>query len=107
MISPDVIRRCFDAHHVLYSGHARHEMQVEEFGPITDQEVYEAVCTGEILESYPEDTPYPSVLLLGTTQTQRPLHLVCAYNQPEDQVIMVTIYHPDPALWEDSRRRRG
>ena len=49
------------------SGHARHEMRQEEFGPIPDQELYEAICTGEIIETYPDDTPYPSVLLFGTT----------------------------------------
>jgi hypothetical protein len=38
-------------------------MQEEEFGLITDQEVYEAVCIGEVIETYPDDTPYPSVLL--------------------------------------------
>jgi hypothetical protein len=30
-------------------------MQVEEFGPISDGEVAEAVAGGEIIESYPED----------------------------------------------------
>jgi hypothetical protein len=42
-------------------------MRQEEFGPITDQELYEAICTGEVIETYPDDTPYPSVLLFGTT----------------------------------------
>ena len=57
---PETIRRCFEADRVLYSGHARHEMRQEEFGPITDQELYEAICTGEVSETYPDDTPYPA-----------------------------------------------
>jgi hypothetical protein len=81
-------------------------MRLDEFGTITDQEVYEAVCNGEIIKSYFDDTPYPSILIFGTTDNDRPLHTVCAYNQAEDQVIVVTVYHPDPDLWEDYRRRK-
>jgi len=71
---PETIRRCFDSERVLYSGHARREMREEEFGPITDQELYEAICIGEEIEIYPDDTPYPSVLIFGTTNAGRPLH---------------------------------
>jgi hypothetical protein len=81
-------------------------MQEEEFGHITDQEVYEAICTGEVIELYPEDTPYPSVLIFGITDAKRPLHMVCAYNSGDDQVVVVTVYQPDPNRWEDYRRRK-
>jgi hypothetical protein len=81
-------------------------MQEEEFGLITDQEVYEAICTGEVIETYPDDTPYPSVLLFGMTATKRPLHTVCAYDDEADRVVIVTVYQPDPRRWEDYRRRK-
>lgn len=103
---PETIRHCFESDRVLYSGHARREMREEEFGPIGDQELYEAVCTGEVIESYPDDTPYPSVLLFGTTKASRPLHAVCAYAREGDQVAIVTVYQPDPKRWEDHRRRK-
>ncbi len=103
---PETLRRCFDLEKVLYSGHARREMREEEFGPISDQELYEAVCVGEVLETYPDDTPYPSILLFGFTQAGRPLHAVCAYDKDEDRAVVVTVYHPDPDRWEDYRRRK-
>ena len=103
---PETIRRCFDSNKVFYSGHARREMQEERFGPITDQEVYEAICSGEVIEAYPDDTPYPSVLIFGTTGANRPLHAVCAYSSEDDQVVIVTVYQPDPNRWEDYRRRK-
>ncbi len=103
---PDTIRRCFDSEKVLYSAHARREMREEEFGPITDQELYEAICTGEVIEDYPDDTPYASVLLFGTTNAGRPLHTVCAHDKAGDQAFIVTVYHPDPNRWEDYRRRK-
>jgi hypothetical protein len=104
---PDTIRRCFDTDRLLYSGHARREMRAEEFGSITDREVYEAICTAEVIETYPDDTPYPSVLLFGTTGANRPLHVVCAYDNEDNRAVIVTVYRPDPGRWEDYRRRKS
>jgi hypothetical protein len=81
-------------------------MLAEEFGIITDQEVGEAVDSAEMLEEYPGDRPYPSCLLFGLTRLGRPLHLVAAYDEAGPRVIVVTVYHPDPREWEDSRRRK-
>lgn len=81
-------------------------MRTDEFGPISDGEVYEAVSAGEVIESYPDDTPFPSVLIFGSTGANRPLHIVCAYDGQDDQAVIVTVYQPDPTLWEEHRRRR-
>jgi len=35
-------------------------MRSEEHGLIREEEVYEAVLKGEIIESYKDDQPYPS-----------------------------------------------
>jgi hypothetical protein len=90
----------------LYTGHAKFEMKNEEFGRIHDYEVYEAVCNGEVIEEYPEDKPYPSVLILGRTKEERVLHIVCAYNKEEDLAITITAYQPNPELWIDYKRRK-
>ena len=103
---PEIVYRCFDADRVVYSSHAKREMREEEFGAITDQEVYEAIQSGAVIEMYPDDKPYPSALLFGTTASSRPLHAVYAYDSDHDQVIVVTVYQPDPARWEDYRRRK-
>jgi len=81
-------------------------MREEESSPITDQEVYEAICSGEVVETYLDDTPYPSVLIFGRTRADRPLHAVCAYDSRDNRVVVVTAYQPDPKRWEDYRRRR-
>jgi len=78
----------------------------EEFGRILDHEVYEAVSGGEIIGEYPDDKPYPSVLIFGKTMTDRPLHMVCAYSKEENLAIIVTVYHPHRDLWIDYKRRR-
>lgn len=40
-------------------------MEDEEFGEITQDEVYEAIVKGKVIETYPEDEPYPSYLIYG------------------------------------------
>ena len=72
------IQHCFKADRVLYTKHARDEMLVEEFGEIAEEEVYQAMQSGEVIESYEYDTPYPSVLILGRTNAGRPIHIVSA-----------------------------
>jgi hypothetical protein len=91
---------------VLYSQHARREMSADEFGPIPDQEVYEASLACAIVEEYPDDRPYPSVLVLGRTEQNRPLHVVCAHAPDEDQLIVITVYEPDPKRWDEGFRQR-
>jgi hypothetical protein len=81
-------------------------MRLEEFGPIQEPQVFEAIQAGEVIESYPEDQPYPSVLILGRTLAGRALHVVCAYDEEDDLAVVITVYEPDPARWIDFRRRR-
>ncbi len=66
----------FISERVFYSRHAKSEMQLEEFGEILDREVAEAVASGRIIEDYPDDSPYPSCLIFGTTDAGRPIHMV-------------------------------
>lgn len=82
-------------------------MLQEEFGSIHDGEIVQALEAGTIIENYPDDSPYPSVLVLGFTEAKRPLHIVCAVDSGEEMCIIVTVYEPDPALWIDFTRRRN
>ena len=47
---------------------------------ITETEIREVIVQGEIIEDYPDDTPYPSCLVSGLANG-RPLHFVLAYNK--------------------------
>ena len=100
------IRLCFDADRVVYSRHAKFEMEHEELGVIFDFDIAEAIAKGEIIEDYPDDRPYPSVLIFGETETARPIHVVCGYDGNEDRTIIVTTYEPDPEKWYSHRERR-
>ncbi|MFQ5973695.1 MAG: DUF4258 domain-containing protein [Alphaproteobacteria bacterium] len=61
--------------------------------------------SGEVIASYPDDTPYPSRLLLGWSGA-RALHVVVPDTRKSDEVIVVTVYEPDPTFWEKTFRRR-
>jgi hypothetical protein len=72
---------------------------------ITVQEVREAIETAEMVEDYPDDKYGPSLLVLGFTGQQRPLHIQCSY--PSRPLIkIITLYEPDPNRWIDYRIRR-
>jgi hypothetical protein len=72
---------------------------------ISAADVRNAIVTGEIIEEYPDDTPYPSALLLATIDGC-PLHVVVAMDRAEDRIIVVSLYRPDPLKWEPGFRRR-
>ena len=62
---------------------------------ISVQEVREAIKDGEVIEDYPNDKYGPSCLLLGSTQSKRPLHIQCSYPS-RPLVKIITLYEPDP-----------
>ena len=70
-------------------------------------EVREALATGNTIETYPTDEPYPSRLVLGW-RGARPMHVVVADNRDQRETIVITVYEPGPDRWEpgfDTRRR--
>lgn len=72
---------------------------------ISDDDVRRVVADGEPIERYPDDTPYPSRLLLGWSGS-RPIHVVVADNPAGQETIVITVYEPDSGLWEAGFRRR-
>ncbi len=66
---------------------------------ISVEDVRQVLAKGKFIKDYPDDTPYPSVLVLGWRGTQ-PLHVVAAYNPNADETIIITVYEPDPEIWE-------
>jgi len=66
----------------------------------------ELIAMGQIIQSYPDDSPDPSFLLLGTVKG-RPLHVVVALNNEAQRCTVVTLYEPDLLKFEkDFKTRR-
>lgn len=72
---------------------------------ITPNAVEQIVEIGDVIEEYPEDQPYPSVLLCAQIQ-EKSLHAVVAYDSETGDCYIVTVYAPDAALWSDDFRKR-
>jgi len=62
--------------------------------------------SGEIIEEYPADKPYPSCLVFGRTGTGDPVHSVWAYNESTRWTVLITVYRPDATRWINWRERR-
>lgn len=87
---------------IIWRNHALIRMRQRGIG--TD-DIMNCINTGEIIESYPDDYPYPSSLILGKTISNKDLHVVCAEGQ--DRTWIITSYYPDQEEWfEDMRTRR-
>lgn len=72
---------------------------------IAEDEVIKALQGAETIAAYPDDTPYPSRLVLGYSG-EKSLHLVVADNEDDKERIVVTVYEPDRDKWSEDLRTR-
>lgn len=59
--------------------------------------------SGEVIKQYPEDTPFPSCLIMGYSG-ERVLHVVASID--EGLIYIITAYAPSPDKWEADWRTR-
>jgi len=78
-----------------YSRHALERMFQRNIRPDTVERIAEE---GRVIATYPDDQPYPSKLILGFEENT-PIHIVLADMPTGDGPIIVTVYQPDPTLW--------
>ncbi|MGK5093225.1 DUF4258 domain-containing protein [Deltaproteobacteria bacterium TL4] len=85
-----------------FSGHAIQRMFERK---ITKDSVKKVIISGEIIKDYPNDQPYPSMLLLGFEE-DRPLHVVLGIDPHDQTGYVVTVYEPDSKLWSTNFKTR-
>lgn len=74
---------------------------------ITPDLVKKAIRQGEIIENYPDDNPHPSFLILFMDGKDI-LHVVASLEDMTKTCFVITVYHPDPEIWnQDFRTRRS
>ena len=85
-----------------WSGHILKRMQQRG---IKVKDILNCLSTGEIIEYYEDDYPYPSCLILGHTEHNKSIHVVCSLDG--DNIWMITAYYPSESEWlADLRTRR-
>lgn len=72
---------------------------------VMPEDVRHVLATGKTIREYPDDTPYPSRLILGWV-AGKPLHVVVAEDTEAEVSIIITVYEPDPAIWEADFERK-
>ena len=78
-------------------------MAERRFSPETIKSVIE---NGRVIKDYPDDTPYPSRLILGF-DAERPIHVISVYNAENDTEYIITVYEPDVQKWSNNFTERS
>lgn len=98
----DNIRELLQEDKIQWSGHVLARMQQRG---IRVKDVIEAIISGEMIEYYSSDYPYPSCLISGSCKDGKRLHVVCSLGK--GNVWMITAYYPNTNEWlEDFKTRR-
>lgn len=90
------------AYKLIFAFHATQRMLQRK---ISVDDVKYVIEHGEVIEPYPDDTPFPSRLLLGKIGS-RALHVVAADNHQAQETVIITAYEPNILLWDADFRRR-
>ena len=91
-----------DCTRLHFSRHAFERMFQRAIDP---DAVAQLVSSGELIADYPDDQPFPSALILGFNGSQA-VHAVIARDPLNGDCYVVTIYRPDPAIWDEAFRKR-
>ena len=67
-------------------------------------DIISVINSGEIIEQYPNDYPYPSCLILGVDTDKKYMHIVCGTDG--EYLWIITAYYPDENKWETDMKTR-
>jgi hypothetical protein len=88
---------------LLFTDHAVDAMA--ERG-IVVQDVIITVASGKVIESYPNDKPYPSQLSFAMLASGSALHVLWARHPETGKIIVITTYVPDDRWNADFHTRK-
>ena len=91
-----------DRYRLVFRIHALKRMRQRH---IDEEDIRHVVMTGEIIENYPDTTPFPCRLVMGWCRS-RCLHVVVADDIHAREIIVITAYEPNPFEWESDLKRR-
>ena len=92
---------CFDES-IALTKHAKNRLK--ERG-ISIDNIKHAIQSGEIIMQYEDDKPFPSCLVLGSTEQHKTIHIVASIDN--DYLYIITAYYPNENEWEaDFKTRR-
>ena len=84
-----------------YSLHGDQERQNDN---LSLQEVEEAILSGRTLENYPDTGRGESCLIVGFSDSGKPIIIVCG--QRGDKLVIITVYIPSPPRFKTPYEQR-
>ena len=72
---------------------------------VSVEAVRRVLQSGEMIEDYSDEMPAPGGLV-SARHGQRPLHVVMAENKEDGELVVITVYEPDPGQWKPGFRNR-
>lgn len=101
MIDINNLREYYRQERVIITIHAQERLRQRG---IRAKDVRNCVMTGEIIEQYPDDFPFPSCLIFGQSMNGKILHVVASDEGTGSRII--TAYFPDNIKFEDDLKTR-
>ena len=72
---------------------------------ISEKNVKKVLQTGEMIEDYSDEMPFPGGLMLGR-HGSRPLHVVASETANPDELVIITVYEPASTHWKSNFKSR-
>lgn len=101
MIEIQILQKYYQQDKVFITEHAANRFKERN---IKARDIRSAVFSGEVIEQYPEDFPFPSCLILGKTADNRWMHVVMSDEGSYSRII--TAYFPDKNKWSADFKAR-
>lgn len=101
MIHIEVLREYYKQENVIITIHAQERLRQRG---IRAKDIRNCVMSGEIIEQYPDDFPFPSCLIFGQTVSGKVMHVVASDEGTGSRII--TAYFPDNEKFEDDFKTR-
>ncbi|GFH89282.1 hypothetical protein IMSAGC002_00527 [Lachnospiraceae bacterium] len=101
MINIEKLKEYYRQDKIIISIHAQERLRQRG---IKQRDIKRCIMSGEIIEQYPEDFPFPSCLIFGYTNNDKVLHVVASDEGTVSRII--TAYFPNNEKFEDDLKTR-
>ncbi|MCL1823817.1 MAG: DUF4258 domain-containing protein [Oscillospiraceae bacterium] len=92
---------CSDINNIVMTYHVSERIRKRG---IISKDIINAITNGEIIESYPDDYPYPSALVIGCSMDNKIIHVVAGVGN--GMLWIITSYFPSEEKWENDFKIR-
>ena len=101
MINIEKLKEYHRQDKIIISIHAQERLRQRG---IKQRDIKRCIMSGEIIEQYPEDFPFPSCLIFGYTNNDKVLHVVASDEGTVSRII--TAYFPNNEKFENDLKTR-